>query len=270
MLISSPLGSMPAIAGWQMVKQGPETQLAQFRQNPMVAREIEYFRANIAEAKTAKDLVKDQRLFEFALTAYGLGEKSSHNAFMRQVLEEDPLDPQSMANRLSDPKFREIAMKFNYANMKGLNLSSKSWQDGLVDSYVAWKHEEAVGQQNPNLRLAMYFQRKAGEIQNWYDVMGDKALYEVVRSGLNLPSQLSNMDVDRQKALFERKADLADFKDPAKIDRMVQTFLARKSAEGGAAAAQASSPAVNLLGGGVRAGMVTISLSLSNQLMGLR
>jgi hypothetical protein len=271
MLISSPIASMPAMAGWQMVKDGTAAQQQQFRQtNPMIERDIAYFRENIASAKTAKDLVADQRLFEFALRAHGLGEKTSHNAFMRQLLEEDPLDKESMVNRLSDPKYRELALKFNYPNMNGLNLSSASWQKDMVDKYVTWRHEEAVGQQNPNLRLAMYFQRKIADAENWFDVMGDKPLYEVVRSGLNLPDQIAGQDVDKQKRIFAQKIDFADLKKPETMDQIVQTFLARKSAEGGPQPG-ATSPAIGLLGGGgVRAGMVQISLDLSNQLMGLR
>ena len=176
-----------------------------------------------------------------------------------------------MANKLSDPRYRAFALKLNYPNMKGLNLSSASWQKDVIDKFVTWRHEEAIGQQNPNLRLAMYFQRKIGEVESWYDVLGDKALYEVARGGLNLPEQIAGKDADKQRAVFARKADLADLKDPETMNRIVQTFLARKSAEGGPQPGGVSNPAVSLLGGGgVRAGMVTISLDLSNQLMGLR
>jgi hypothetical protein len=74
------------------------------------------------------------------------------------------------------------------------------------------------------VRLALYFQRKAHEITNWYDVLADTALASVVRTALGLPNSFATADIDKQAQLFEQKLNISDFTDPQKLGKFLTRF----------------------------------------------
>ena len=63
--------------------------------------------------------------------------------------------------------------------------------------------------------------------------MGDQALYKVVQTALGMPAASSNADIDKQAAFIASKIDIADFKDPAKLDKFIVRFAAQWQASHG-------------------------------------
>ena len=74
------------------------------------------------------------------------------------------------------------------------------------------------------MRLALYFQRQAGSLTNWYEVLADKALSQVVRTAFGMPDSFASADIDQQVKFFESKMDIADFADPDKLDKFITRF----------------------------------------------
>lgn len=118
------------------------------------------------------------------------------------------------------------------------------WQQAIIDKYIQNEFEVEVGNVNENLRLAMYFERKAPKVTNYYQLLGDKALYEVTLKAAGLPSEMSSMDIDKQVSILKEKFSLADLRDPEKLGKMIETFLVRADAEQNTAA---SNPTVQLM-----------------------
>ena len=58
-----------------------------------IAREAEYFRENIGKVSTAAELLRDDRLYEFALTAFGLSDQIPNKEFIGNVLDQGVFDP---------------------------------------------------------------------------------------------------------------------------------------------------------------------------------
>src|SRR5262245_23925475 len=115
-MIVAPQSSSPMVAtgtsglaAWQALSGNLDRRLESFAKEPVIAREIANFRAKIGTVGSADALTKDQRLFEFALTAYDLDGQEQAQGLMRKVLSEDLSDPKSAANRMTDPRYRTIA-----------------------------------------------------------------------------------------------------------------------------------------------------------------
>ena len=85
--------------------------------------------------------------------------------------------------------------------------------------------EKKLGEQNPALREAEYFRRNIGDIENGFDILGDKVLRAVVTTTLNLPQQIALQSVDKQKSLIDARIDVEDFKDPEFVEEFIQKFL---------------------------------------------
>jgi hypothetical protein len=96
----------------------------------------------------------------------------------------------------------------------------------MVDGHVRQTMETDAGSQNEGVRLALYFQRKAAGITSPFSILADKALLEVVRTALNLPAQMSQADIDVQAATITKRLDIADLKDPAKLEKFLTRFAA--------------------------------------------
>ena len=116
------------------------------------------------------------------------------------------------------------------------------------DLFIRQTMEQQAGEQNPGVRLALYFQRKAGTIKSAYSILADKALLEVVMTGLGLPDAVAQSDVDKLAQMIEKRINVADFKDPAKLEKFLARFSALYDIANPQQTAQ-SIPSI-LLGGG--------------------
>ena len=69
--------------------------------------------------------------------------------------------------------------------------------------------------------------REQGEgISSWFEVLGNEKLTNFFQVALSLPEEISGLDLDKQKALFEEKFDLADLADPAERERLISRYVA--------------------------------------------
>lgn len=194
--------------------------------------ETDYYSATIDGIRTVDDLIKDKRLVAYIKTAYGLERETISDSTLRQALTSDLFDPKSFVNRSENYKLREMAAAFNFAadgTVKRVAVGQAQDSDDLLrtqDLYIRQTMEQQAGAENQGVRLALYFQRKASTIVSAYSVLADKALLEVVLTALNLPDSVAQADVDTQAKLIAKRFDLADFKDPAKVEKFLARFTA--------------------------------------------
>lgn len=193
-------------------------------EQPIVKREAEYYLENIVKVKSIEDFMKDDRLFKFAMKAHGLKDMDYAKAFMKKALKEGIDNEDSFANKLSDRRYADFVETFNFArNGETTTIFTKTRQ-GTVDKYMRQVLEEDAGKQNEGVRLALYFNRKAAGVTNFYEVLADPALSRVVRTALSLPDSFANADIDKQVQLFASKIDIEDFQDPEKLEKFMQRF----------------------------------------------
>jgi len=87
-----------------------------------------------------------------------------------------------------------------------LTMVGPQKRDQLLETqnnYLQQSLETQQGDANPGVRLALYFQRKAGSITSAYDILADKALAEVFRTTFGLPDALGSTAVDQQAKVVE-------------------------------------------------------------------
>src|SRR5690606_37299462 len=81
-----------------------------------------------------------------------------------------------------------------------------------------------AGEQNQGVRLVLYFERKAPTITSAFSILADKALTKFAQVALGIPASASTQDIDKQAAAIERRLDLADLKDPEKLNELILRF----------------------------------------------
>ncbi|MGC2855640.1 DUF1217 domain-containing protein [Novispirillum sp. DQ9] len=202
-----------------------------FVNQPEIKRDVDYIRSNIAKVENVDDLMDDYKLWQSVATAFGLGDNAFAKGLFKKLLTEDSSKPESLVNRLVDPRYKELAKFFQMDTKGTANFKDASWVNKLVDKYTTRTFESEAGAGNPAVQSALYFQRKAPEITSYYQILADDKLYEVVRHAVGLPDSFARVDVDRQAEMLKSKFSLDDLKNPAKLGRMVERHLAIADAE---------------------------------------
>lgn len=204
------IGTVPAFATFQRLTRSDGQQLlAKFKEQAKVEKEIEYFLEKAGKLKDVEDFFKDQRLMRFVLSAYGLDDEIQYPGRLKKVLLSKAADPDSLANRMRDPRFGEMARELLFGDLGTLSLSTVALRNKIVDRYVTSEYEKNLGTQNPALRDAAYFLRKIGSVKGSLDILGDKVLRSVVTYTLGLPDQIALQSIKKQQQLIEARLDIA-------------------------------------------------------------
>ncbi|GER08569.1 hypothetical protein GCM10007972_23890 [Iodidimonas muriae] len=198
-----------------------------------VQREIENFVTEIANISSAEELVQDSRLLRFTLTAFGLESQFFAKALVQEVLESDLSDSRSLASRMTDRRFRDLAAAFNFGGPGTPNNTTLEFAQAAVQRFLSVKIEEEQGQQNEGVQLALFFQRQAPRINSYFDIFADPALQEVFRVALRLPRQIFTQDLDRLAVKLSERFDLAKLKDPEELDKFLKRFTILHDLENG-------------------------------------
>lgn len=209
---------------YNLVTRDLERSLDRVEQQPFVQRETEYYLENIQKVKSIDEFVNDRRLFSYAMKAFGLEEMTYAKAFMVKALEGGISEDDSFANALTDRRYAEFVETFNFAQFGETATVFTKAQQGTVDRYLRQTLEEDAGATNEGVRLALYFERKAPEITDMYEILADTALSKVIRTTLGLPESFALLDVDKQVEFFESKFSIEDLSDPEELSKLMTRF----------------------------------------------
>jgi hypothetical protein len=193
---------------------------------PQAARETQYYKDHVGDIKSVDDFMKDSRIYNYAMKAYGLSDMSYAKGMIRKVLEGGIDDSSSLANKLSDPRFKALATAFNFVRFGAATTVTTAAQTDTVNNYVQQTLEEDTGQQSEGARLALYFRRKAPQITDAYSILGDAALLKVVQTALNISPLTSSQDITTQANTINSLLNISDLRDPAKLEKFIQRFAA--------------------------------------------
>ncbi|MCP1169239.1 DUF1217 domain-containing protein [Limimaricola litoreus] len=221
--------------GLQLVDATRDRQIEMIRNSAEDRRAIEAFKERIDGVFSVDQLMEDRELYVFTMKAFGLEDQIFGKAMVEKILKSDPDDPKSLVNRLTDPRFREMheVMGFVDEGKNNLNTFSTSWQNDMVDRYVEQRFENAQAEQNDKIGTVLEFRRKAGEINNWFDVLKDAEISEFMRTALGVPASVAGLDIDKQAELFAAKFDIAKLKDPAELESLERRYVAITDAKAG-------------------------------------
>lgn len=250
-----PVLPITGLAGWSFLSRTLETQTKAFAKSPEISRDTEYFQKNIANARTAADLVSDRRLLRVALGAFGLGDDLNSKAFVQKILEGGTQDSDALAMKLSDERYRNFSKAFGYGNPGGAVTGNQTWANDIVAKFRTQQFEVAIGNQDQSMRLALASKRTMADIATgpgndqtrWLKVMGHPPLRQVFETALGLPSSFAQADLDLQVAEFSYRAkrqlgieDLSELVDPAVQKKVVERFLLRDQIQANAVQSSAS------------------------------
>ncbi|MEM9199855.1 MAG: DUF1217 domain-containing protein [Pseudomonadota bacterium] len=239
---------LSGLAGWQFLTRTEETQRAAFVSGAQIEREVAYFKENIGAADTVDKLLEDRTLLSVALGAFGLGDEIDKTAWIRRVLEEGTESEEAFANQLSDTRWQDFSTELGYGNQLGSRVGFDFVVERMVTQYQARSFEIAVGEVDESMRLALNFRDYIGDLvdpeatdlTNWFSIMADQPIREVLDKALNLPAEFSQLDLNKQVEIYADRAQSvlgvsspADLADPDIADEAIRLYLVRAEIEAG-------------------------------------
>jgi flagellin-like hook-associated protein FlgL len=207
-------GSIPqtnALSAYLALDKNRDVYFNRFKNSDQIKKDIAYFQKKVGQISTVDEFVNDPKLLAFAATAFNLEADLKYPARLKKVLKESLSDEKALANRLIDPRYKEMAKFFQFAELSLTKVKVSLTQNQLIDKFNTAAFERSQGQINPALRDALYFERNAGKITSGYDILGDSVLRAIVTYTLDLPAQIAVQSVEKQKALIEQKLDIKKF-----------------------------------------------------------
>lgn len=266
-----------SLSGYAFLKATQERQQATFESSPDIERSVDRMREKLSEPFTLDTLMGDRQLLSPVLQSFGLESEIDKGAFVRRIISQGPDDPQGFARRLNNNDFIDLSRAFQ-ADEDGFIRLDSSAVEAMIDNYQDRAFQTAVGEQEPDLRLALNFQSEisnlaansASDTSFWFQVIGNTPLMEVFTSAFILPDGFANLDVDKQADYLQRRAEQRLGDDPRAVmtttdgvDQMIKDFLLQRQVENGPTALTPGASALSLLGGGLGTQSL-LSLVLSN------
>ncbi len=198
----------------------------QIAADPTVARQTKSYLEQISKIRSVDDFLKNDAVFRYAMKAYGLEDMSYAKGFIRKILDGGITDSHSIANKLTDSRYRIFAAAFDFKGRGAEAVQQISATTGTTDKYLQQSLETQAGQSNEGVRLALYFQRKAPTITSAYGILADSALLKVFQTAFSIPADSSHQDIDKQAKDITARLPVKDLHDPVKLQRFLQRFAA--------------------------------------------
>lgn len=257
-----PVVPLPGIAGWTFLQNTYDAQFRAFTSSAQIARDVDYFRETVASLTSAEDLISDRRLLSVALGAFGLAEDIDNRAFIQRVLEDGTQARDALANRLADERYAAFSDAFGFGPDQPPQTAVPGFTDRIIDLYEAQQFEAAVGTQDETMRIALYAQRELVTIANdggsqdaqWFRIMGQPPLRQLIETALGLPDSFGQLDIDRQNREFQDRARqrfgsdvLQELVEPDRLSQITTAYLARAQINGLGSSATSGSIALSLL-----------------------
>ncbi len=258
-----PVVPLSGIGGWKFLQATYDKQLQSYTNSPQVRNDRDYMIEKFSQPIAVEDFLKDSRLMRVTMTAFDLSGEEWKKGYINKVLKEVN-DPEStFLARLNNPKYTAFANTLKPAN----GTISLDVEDiaAMAVRFESNSFEIAVGEVDDTMRLSLNYKSEistmvgsgSSEDAIAYRLMADVPTFTVVKTALNLPSDMSNLPVERQAEMIKdglKRAlgvsKLADIASPEAVDKLIVRYHAMKSISEGAAAYSPASAALTILGGG--------------------
>ena len=195
--------------------------------DPTVAQATKYYQANIGKVTTPAQLVNNPRLFNYAMTAFGLGDMTYAKGLMQKVLQQGTSSSKALANKLNNPKILAFAQAFDFAASGTSTTKTTAATSDVVSKYVMQTLETHQGAQNPGVQLALYFQQNASKITDGYSILADSKLLTVAQTTLGISSYTSMQNIDIQAKQLDRLLTYSNFQKSSYVLNFVERFSAQ-------------------------------------------
>jgi hypothetical protein len=217
-------GQTPVVA-LESAEQNQTQDVKATAAQPTVQHAIAAFTAGVQKATSVKQLLNNPAVMQVLLTANGLADQLNFTALAQKALTSNLKDPKSLANTLTDTRWKSVAQTYNFAT-KGLSvIQNPATISTLANAYAEVTWRKSLDAQTPGLSNALTFRAEASTITSVDQILGDSVMRNVVTTALGLPLEIAIQPLTTQEKAISSRIDIKQFKDPKFVETFVQRYL---------------------------------------------
>jgi hypothetical protein len=217
-------GQSPAQA-LQQAEQNQTQDVKATAAQPDVKTAIAAFTKAVNSAKSITQLLSDPAVMNVLLTANGMSDQIGYTALATQALTSNLSDSSSLANTLSDTRWKTLAQTYNFAANGLTSIQNASAIASIANAYATavWqKNEDSV---TPGLSNALAFRSQAASITSVDQILGNMTLRTVVTTALGIPQEIAFQPLEAQEKAISSQLDVTRFQDPKFVESFLQRYL---------------------------------------------
>lgn len=199
----------------------------------------------VTSAKSMTQLLANPAFMNVLLTANGMSDQVGYNALATKALTSNLKDSASLANRLTDRRWKDMATNYDFsaAGLASFQQPANIAAIGKLFATVTWqKGEDAV---TPGLSNALAFKSQASTITSVDQILGNMTMRKVVTMALGIPQEIAFQSLDAQEKAISSRVDVTKFKDPKFVETFLQRYLIANAAD--VASSPSSAPSLTTL-----------------------
>jgi hypothetical protein len=197
---------------------------------PAVQNAVKAFTQAVNSATSVKQLLANPTVMNVLLTANGMSDQTGYTALATQALTSNLGDPKSLANTLTDTRWKTLAQTYNFAANGLSSIKNPAAIASIANSYATatWQtNEDAV---TPGLSNALSFKASAASITSVDQILGNPTMRTVVTTALGIPQQIAFQSLNAQEQAISSRLNISQFQDPKFVESFVQRYLIADSA----------------------------------------
>ncbi len=192
---------------------------------PAVQRAIAAFTKAVQSATSPQQLLSNPTVMQVLLTANGLADQIPYTALTQKTLLSNANDTASLANQLTDTRWKPVVQTYDFAN-KGLSvIQNPSVISTIANGYAEITWRNSLNATTPGLSNALTFRQNAATVKNVDQILGDPVLRSVVTTTLGIPLQIAFQPLEAQQKAITAQLDITKLQDPKFVAQFAQRYL---------------------------------------------
>jgi hypothetical protein len=217
------------VAALQIAQATETQQLKATANQPSVMAAVAAFKKGVQSATSVDQLLSNPNVMNVLLTAGGLSDRIGYTALAKQVLTSDLSNDNSLANTLTDTRWKTLAQTYDFHGNGLAAIQSQSVIDTVTNAYVQAQWQSNEDSVTPGLSNALYFLSNASNVTSVDRLLSDSKLRTVTLTALGVPAQIAFQDLGAQEQAVTSRMDISKLQDPTFVKQFAQRYLIANS-----------------------------------------
>jgi hypothetical protein len=227
--IGGPSSTENPVTALQSAEQNETQDLKVTGAQPAVQQALKQFTQAVNSATSVTQLLSNPMVMNVLLTANGMSDQIGYTALAKQALTSNLSDPNSLANTLTDTRWKTLAQTYSFAT-KGLSaIQNPTAIASIAAAYTQQTWETSEDSVTPGLSNALAFKAQASTITSVDQILGNPTIRTVVQTALNIPQQIAFQDLGAQENAISTQLDVRQFQDPKFVESFAERYLIANS-----------------------------------------
>jgi RNase H-fold protein (predicted Holliday junction resolvase) len=221
---SAPSGSAD-IQAYNNDLQNQTADIAATAATPTVQQAISQFTAGVKDATSVKQLLSNPAVMNVLLTANGMSDQIGYTGLAIAALTSNLSDPSSLANTLTDTRWKTAAANYNFATAGLSVIQNPATIKAISQAYAQTVWEQNQNTANPGIANALAFQQQASSITSVDQILGNSTLRTVVTVALGIPDTIAIQPLEAQERAISSRLNVSRLQQPQFVTNLIQQYL---------------------------------------------